>query len=363
MSKCIDQSEFGKIVAEQKGIDQKIVDAFIQELFKGIEKELITNSSVKIDELGFFRVIKSGSTKRILFLGATANKQNDKPKGKAAIISTRSIEKISSEREKEVVVTTTTAEPDKKDISTKEDKRLVVVNTPSDNREEKSIKEKIPLISDAVESEDSTVPSQNNVAAVDNNTNVDTENSADNRTVSSSVSREETSSVIRERNYSDYNVAQEQASQKSKTPIYIGLAILALLIIGTVVYKLFSPSTDSPIHQETIDNTDNKGSQQTTRFTEVANNDTRNLSCIIIVNTYISAKELSKIYYGNEIFWPYIYNANGNIMDENLAVQANTIVKIPKLTVDLVSYSTGKLDEKIKAEADKIMEELKGETK
>lgn len=61
------------------------------------------------------------------------------------------------------------------------------------------------------------------------------------------------------------------------------------------------------------------------------------------------------IYYGNELFWPYIYKANENIVDHNYSIPAKSIIKIPKLTVDLVSFNNGELNKRAEALSKQIV--------
>lgn len=56
------------IVSKQTRINPELVEKFIGQLFKEVERELLTSSSVQIDNLGIFRIIKSLSSNKILFL-------------------------------------------------------------------------------------------------------------------------------------------------------------------------------------------------------------------------------------------------------------------------------------------------------
>lgn len=66
---------FGLIntISSQTKLDPDLVEKFVVQFFKEIEKELTTSPSVKIDGLGMFRIIKSLPADRILFLGDFEN--------------------------------------------------------------------------------------------------------------------------------------------------------------------------------------------------------------------------------------------------------------------------------------------------
>ncbi len=326
MNKHIDQSELGKIVAEQRGIDQKTANAFIQQLFKNIEKKLITDSSVKIDELGLFRIIKSGSTNRILFLGSTTNNNREnKTDGVSSLaISNR----------------TTTASVDRP-ITERSSRR----NTNTSPSAETSVN----ITGRSAENSSSGIHSENR----NSESNSIQENEDNNRTNRPSYSGTE----AQVRSMNDINNQGFSTPQRNKMPIYIGVGLLMTLIIGTFIYNSVSPSSQQLNSSTTYGDSNSSAPTRTTRFAEVTNTDTENLSCIIIVDSSISLKDLAQLYYGNNLFWPYIYKANRNITDNSFVIPSNSIVKIPRITVDLVDYSTGILNGKVKALGDEILKE------
>jgi hypothetical protein len=61
------------ILSAQTKIERKVAIAFLNQLFKQIERGLMVSSAVKIDNLGIFRIIKSLSGDRLLFLGKFAS--------------------------------------------------------------------------------------------------------------------------------------------------------------------------------------------------------------------------------------------------------------------------------------------------
>lgn len=332
MSKHIDQSELSKIIVAQKGVDQKIVDVFIQQLFKGIERKLEADSSIKVDELGLFRIIQSGATKRILFLGNVVKSEN-KPLAMTGTSPLRDGSKLSVDKNR----IETFPLQSRISLAIKESKQVVedMPISPADrssepvtieiNKEESKVAE-VPYTDAPVVDEAILPPSANPPG----------------------ISSEQTPPQ-----YS--NIAPRPLPEKKKLPIYIGIGLVAVLIMGTFIYKLVSPSQSESDDQVVKPNFNEA---RVSRFGQVANSDPMNISCVILVDTDVSVQDLAQLYYGNELFWPYIFEANQHVIDAQLMVEMNTLIKIPKLTVDLVNYSTGVLDNKVKAMGDKIKKEL-----
>lgn len=62
------QNDLIQIISEQTGQNKEIVAAFIAVQFEEIEKLLLKTSSAKVDGLGVFRVMKTTSNNKVLFI-------------------------------------------------------------------------------------------------------------------------------------------------------------------------------------------------------------------------------------------------------------------------------------------------------
>lgn len=295
MSKQMDQSELSQIIAQQTRLDQHIVDAFISQLFNEIEKSLVVDSHIKVDGLGLFRVIKSGNSHRILYLGSNApiDKTVDLSHLNNDPITEKNIESLPEEGSHPFFVD--------KDIL--DHNNTEVINGEKDINSEDHISE-----SDAI-----VIRNFHNSGSSSSRISPPTVNT--------------------------------RKSNLIKTCI-ITLIVLAILGIG---YIILSGSTIKPKE---------KLSQNIT-FKELDNIDTLNYSRIIIPESDVSLKYIAKIYYGNDIYWPYIYNANKNIVNNLLVIQAGSITKVPKISVDLVNLYNGKEASIVKTLGDEIYKEIK----
>lgn len=289
MSKQTDQSELSHIIAQQTRLNQHIVDAFIGQLFNEIEKSLVVDSHIKIEGLGLFRVIKSGNSHRILYLGSNEpiNKTVDLSHFDNTPISDNKINRKSDE--------------EAQSASTEEKIEI------DESREEVFYKDEI---------------SESDAIVIRNFHNFDR---------SSSIPQE--------------TVVNPRKSNLVKTCI-ITLIVLAVLGIS---YIILSGSSIKPKE---------KLSQNIT-FKELENTDTLIYSRIVIPESDVSLQYIAKMYYGNDVYWPYIYNANKNIVNNLLIIQAGSITKVPKVSIDLVNLYTGKEASTAKALADKIYKEVR----
>lgn len=62
------QNNLIKIISEQTGQKSEIVSAYVNAQFEEIEKLLIKTSTAKVDGLGVFRVMKTTSSKKVVFI-------------------------------------------------------------------------------------------------------------------------------------------------------------------------------------------------------------------------------------------------------------------------------------------------------
>ena len=296
MSKQTDQSELSQIIAQQTRLDLHIVDAFISQLFNEIEKSLVVDSHIKIDGLGLFRVIKSGNAHRILYLGSNA------PINKIIDLShINNDETLINEK------TINSYLEDKTQSSLIDEKDVKL-------EKEEIVEEKNAISKDGISESDAIV-------------------------IRNFHSSEKNSSPVQN------PVINSRKSNLVKTCI-IALIILALLGIG---YIILSGST---IKAKDI-------SSKHIIFKELDNQDTLTYSRIVIPESDVSLQYIAKIYYGDGIYWPYIYNANRNIVNNLFIIQAGSITKVPKVSIDLVNLYTGKEASRAKILADKIYREVR----
>lgn len=297
MSKQTDQSELSQIIAQQTRLDQHIVDAFIGQLFNEIEKGLVVDSHIKVDGLGLFRVIKSGDSHRILYLGS---------------------------------------------------------NTPTDKTIDLSHLNSEPIVEESVGNKvEYEIPSFLKNEETSGNNKEDNVNSEKIGTPEGELS-EADAIVIRNFHNYERNANRMQAATPVVNPRKLNLVktcIVTLIILAVIGigYIILSGSTIK--HKEKL--------SQSITFKELDNADTLSYSRIIIPESDVSLQYIAKVYYGDDIYWPYIYDANKNIVNNLLIIQAGSITKVPKITVDLANFHNGKEALTAKTLGDEIYKEIR----
>ncbi|PXV61873.1 hypothetical protein CLV62_12428 [Dysgonomonas alginatilytica] len=277
MNKQTDQSELSRIIAQQTLLDERVVEAFIGQLFTEIEKSIIVDSHIKVDGLGLFRVIKSGDSHRILYLG------NNTPIDKSVDLSHINREPINVGSNEENI--------NKEIQSYTLSEEGITVN----EQEDKSLN-------------NNDVNPQDAADAIVIRNFLDSEKNGNSRIVSTPPTHHRKLNLV-------------------KTCI-ITLIVLALLGIG---YMVLLGSSVKPKEK----------TSKTITFKELDNADSINYSRIIIPESDVSLQYIAKTYYGNDIYWPYIYEANKNIVNNQFIIQAGSITKVPKIAVDLVDMNNG----------------------
>lgn len=296
MSKQTDQSELSQIIALQTRLDQHIVDAFIGQLFNEIEKSLVVDSHIKVDGLGLFRVIKSGNSHRILYLGSNA-----------PIDKTIDLSHLNNESKKEQTIEDHPKE--------NEMQSSLAIEESSDHTKAEMLNVEKELVSDNEISESDAIVIRN-------------------------FHKSEKGS-----NRIQSPVVNPRKSNLVKTCI-ITLIVLAVLGIGYIILSGYTIK-----HKEKL--------PQSITFKELDNTDTLTYSHIIIPESDVSLQYIAKIYYGDDVYWPYIYNANNNIVNNLLIIQAGSITKIPKISVDLVNLHNGKEASTARVLGDEIYKEIR----
>jgi len=360
MNREIERSELARIVAEKEGIDQVTVDAFVNQLFKDVEKKMIDQSLVRLDNLGIFRIIKSGKTNRILFLG-TSRKEEVKPQ---AQVNTNTFNTTNTPENTSTTATSPVKEDTQVSVRPRRIEKISLLGPSSvqeaEAKPDTDTKVSIPVedtvqsvIEDKVVSENATpekdVPKADNVKEQETVMSVppvtmtqkDVEDSYTSRPPVYNRSR------LKDKAGTQLFPKKETVFQRYKTLLRIAVVfifVIALLAMFVMPQKDKEVVVDSG---EQMSNTEFK-------FSELKNPDKQNLSCVIVAEISISLQQLSIIYYGDEKFWPYIYKANENIVANDYIIPSQSIIKIPRITVDLVELNAGKLDEKLNSLADDI---------
>lgn len=332
MNKHIDQTELGKQIAQATGLSKSTADAFIVQFFAEIENNLINNISSNINGLGIFRIIKSGNSNKILFLGSRKNTKQDfitKENLTNLLLSkstnSRNAKTTLNAEVRNTSYTLKAVELDKNKTSV-EDDNIIFTNQ---NKTISPVKDEFSK-SDIIVNNVSKYVLDKDAITTDVKSNIHQSCKEDKLETRHEKYQEH------EYNYNEkIEIEQIKREEKKKNaiilPIFISLLIL-VIIIG-VSYLLFENAKKSSI-KPTED-------EYSVNFHELSVNDSLNINSIVIPDKDVSLEYIARTFYGNEIFWPYIYIANEDFMNNSSIALAGSIIKIPRLTVDLVAYNDG----------------------
>lgn len=124
---------------------------------------------------------------------------------------------------------------------------------------------------------------------------------------------------------------------KRKKPFFLRRNVIILFIVIFIVIGIWlfirdvdkqEFSENREINQEVVDG----------MYRNLENLDSVSYKANIMVEETTSILQLSKKFYGDEVFWPYIFIVNTDI-ENILDIQPGTIIKIPHVSPHLINKS------------------------
>lgn len=123
--------------------------------------------------------------------------------------------------------------------------------------------------------------------------------------------------------------------RKKKKPFFLRRNIISLFVVILIVAGILLYIRDVD-HKEVIENQENSNELVDGIYHSLENTDSTNYIANIIIEENTDILKLSNKFYGDEIFWPYIFLANSDI-DNILNIDIGTIIKIPKVSSHLIN--------------------------
>lgn len=120
---------------------------------------------------------------------------------------------------------------------------------------------------------------------------------------------------------------------------------LAILLLASVAYIAISGASDKP---------DEKKLRET-GFHEIENTDTLAFNKMVVPQVDVSIQYIARIYYGDDIYWPYIFMANKEAANKNMVIRGGTKIRIPRIAVDLAGLHEGTVQNSVKSLAKDIL--------
>ncbi len=109
------------------------------------------------------------------------------------------------------------------------------------------------------------------------------------------------------------------------------ISLLVLCILGGGYYYLKIYSQEDIIPNSTIDNA--------AQYNILENNDSANYLAVIIYKNNVSINSISTTFYKDEMFWPYIYIENKDLIVNPLNIAKDVVLKIPRLSDKILNIN------------------------
>ena len=137
---------------------------------------------------------------------------------------------------------------------------------------------------------------------------------------------------------------EKNKKQKSKRKTTIFL-IIAIIIVGVFIKISYVFLTGE--HQNTDAYVD-KDDDNNTAYTILENTDTINLQSIILTTQQVTIYDISKHFYGETFYWPFILQVNDiQKIPDPLNINSDQVIKIPRIDFLRMKEDKGAADAKV----------------
>lgn len=119
-------------------------------------------------------------------------------------------------------------------------------------------------------------------------------------------------------------MAKSRKKKRKSGNKQVFILFLVLCILGGGYYYLKIYSQEEIVQSPTLDNT--------AQYDILENNDSTNFLAVIIYRNNISINNISATFYKDEMFWPYIYIENKDVIVNPLNISKDVVLKIPRLS-------------------------------
>ena len=128
------------------------------------------------------------------------------------------------------------------------------------------------------------------------------------------------------------------------------LLIVLMLFLGGGYYYLKVYSQGSPV---VMDSSVNR-----IQYTTLENPDSTKILAVILYNQNININTISETFYKSDIYWPFIYLENKSVMENPLNIEADIVLRIPRISDELLNLQDTASVNKVKAMADSILNSI-----
>lgn len=139
---------------------------------------------------------------------------------------------------------------------------------------------------------------------------------------------------------------KKKSRKKSRVLRQFILLLVLMIILGVGYFYLKSYTHETPA----VDSSVNR-----IQYTTLENPDSIKYIATIIYNKNVSINTISETFYKSDIYWPYIYIANKDVMQNPLNIEADIVLKIPRISEKILDQQDTTSVNKVRALADSIL--------
>lgn len=150
------------------------------------------------------------------------------------------------------------------------------------------------------------------------------------------------------RNRSRSHSRKKRKSRRLRRQLFI-LLFVAFILTGGYFYINYYPKDKA--YNITND-------EANTEYTLVENHDSLNYKAIVIYHKNIDINTISNTFYKSDLFWPYIFIENKNVINNPLNIEKDVALKIPRLSDSILNLKNPSSIEHVKLLADSILENV-----
>lgn len=283
-------------VANETHCDRSLSKIFINELFSIIGHELINKSSVKVEGFASFRVLRSGESKRILYIPSKDSVLNQSYINVKKTIS----EGTNVDKTKSDSIDGNGLENSNPELETKLPEKI------QDNVNE-------PVNSE-IHGSSTVYENLNNDLEVDN-----TYDLSQTQTIILPIDTPNTEQT-------QTSKFDESKPHQNRTKwVRIFAAVIVIILSISIIYLLALKTED----------------KDKIAFKEVQNTDSLTYYKIIIPQADVTFQQISEHYYGDEAYWPYLFMANKDTSTKDFVIRGGSVIRIPRVNVDLSDLQNG----------------------
>lgn len=152
-------------------------------------------------------------------------------------------------------------------------------------------------------------------------------------------------------------MSRSRSSKKKSNLKHIYILIFVLAVLAGGYYYIEKLENETPQNYVPAPLTKEEGS--TLRYAVLENTDSTRYEAIIIYSQDVSISDVSRTFYNNDKFWPYIYLENKALISNPLDIKKDVILKIPRLSSVFRNSDESKTLERAKFLADSILSNSK----